>query len=73
MTARLGGALAFVFFLALDVSPARSAQGHAEPAPVILAAGEDIPEFDAQNIDGSMRHVDYPKGGATVLLFLSSG
>ena len=32
-----------------------------------------VPEFTAQAVDGSTRHVDFPKGSATVLLFFLSG
>jgi hypothetical protein len=35
--------------------------------------GDTFPSFDAQAIDGSSRHLGYPKGTTTVLLFFSSG
>jgi len=40
------------------------------PGPV--APGYLVPEFSAQAVDGSTRHVAYPKGSATVLLFFLS-
>ena len=43
------------------------------PAPIpALELGEVVPAFDAEAIDGSRRHVDYPKGSTTVLLFFLS-
>jgi hypothetical protein len=35
--------------------------------------GDTFPSFEAQAIDGSSRHLGYPKGTTTVLLFFSSG
>lgn len=35
--------------------------------------GDTFPSFDARAVDGSSRHLDYPKGTTTVLLFFSSG
>ena len=45
--------------------------GHADGAPPV-APGYLVPEFTAQAVDGSTRHVAYPKGSATVLLFFLS-
>lgn len=50
-------------------SPAHAA-GTAEPA---LARGDTMMPFDALGLDATMKHVDYPKGSATVLLFFLSG
>jgi peroxiredoxin len=41
------------------------------PAPVV-APGYQVPEFTAQAVDGSTRHVAFAKGTATVLLFFLS-
>jgi hypothetical protein len=41
-------------------------------APPVVAPGYVVPEFDAQGVDGTTRHVAYPKGSATVLLFFLS-
>ena len=40
------------------------------PPPV--APGYPVPEFSAVSVDGSTRHVAYPRGSATVLLFFLS-
>ena len=45
----------------------------AGPAAAPLVAGEIVQPFDAEGIDGAMKHVDFPKGSATVLLFFLSG
>lgn len=37
------------------------------------AKGEVLAPFDAEGVDGSMYHVDYPKGTTTILLFFLSG
>jgi hypothetical protein len=38
-----------------------------------LAAGETVQPFDAEGVDGATKHVDFPKGSATVVLFFLSG
>ena len=38
-----------------------------------LAPGDMVQPFDAEGLDGVVKHVDYPKGSATVLLFFLSG
>jgi hypothetical protein len=43
------------------------------PPPVALAPGDTVQPFDASGLDGAIRHVDYPKGSATVFLFFLSG
>jgi thiol-disulfide isomerase/thioredoxin len=42
------------------------------PAPELLATGATVPAFDAEALDGTTRHIDYPKGSSTVLLFFLS-
>ncbi len=41
-------------------------------APPPVAPGYVVPEFTAQAVDGTTRHVAFPKGSATVLLFFLS-
>ncbi len=53
--------------MALGAAPVARAD---VPAPV--APGYVVPEFSAQAVDGSTRHVAFPKGSATVLLFFLS-
>lgn len=53
------------------------AAGPAPPAAAdashpTVAPGYRVPEFSAQTVDGSTRHVAYAKGTATVLLFFLS-
>jgi peroxiredoxin len=48
-------------------APARADAGHPKVAP-----GYQVPEFSAQGVDGSSRHVGFTKGTATVLLFFLS-
>ena len=38
-----------------------------------LAPGDMVQPLDAEGRDGVVKHVDYPKGSATVLLFFLSG
>jgi AhpC/TSA family protein len=38
-----------------------------------LARGDTVGPFDALDLNGVVKHVDYPKGSATVLLFFLSG
>jgi thiol-disulfide isomerase/thioredoxin len=51
---------------ASDTPPPSSA-----PA-VLLAKGDPVQPFDAENLDGSMTRVDFPKGKTTLLLFFLS-
>ncbi len=63
---------AAVIALGLQVGAQAWAQGgEAEPAKG-LVAGDVVPTFDAEGIDGALRHVTYPKGSTTVLLFFLS-
>jgi thiol-disulfide isomerase/thioredoxin len=41
--------------------------------PVFLKAGEVVPPFEAEGIDGVKRQVVFPKGQVMVLAFFSSG
>ena len=43
------------------------------PLKAPLASGEMVQPFDAEGLDGVMKHVDFPKGSATVVLFFLSG
>jgi hypothetical protein len=42
-------------------------------AAQILQVGESVPAFDAEGIDGDVKHITFPKGSTTVLLFFLSG
>ena len=59
--------LALVAALATPASPAGSVVK--EP----LLAGDTVLPFDAEGLDGAMKHVEYPPGSSTVLLFFLSG
>jgi thiol-disulfide isomerase/thioredoxin len=50
------------------------AQGPVAPpsGPPSLAPGEVVTPFDAVGVDGVSRHVDFPKGSETVVLFFLS-
>jgi len=50
----------------------QAAPPQATPAPV-LQAGDVIAPFDAQGIDGVTRHIQFPDGTNTVLIFFLSG
>lgn len=60
----------------LFIAAAASAETPSEPAsstrPPTLSAGAQIPEFDTTDLAGAARHVGYPKGKVTVLLFFMS-
>ena len=47
-------------------------QASATPPPV-LQAGDVLAPFDAQGIDGVSKHISFPEGTNTVLLFFLSG
>ena len=59
-------ALALVAGLLFPVSTCAAEEGP-------LARGGTVSEFDAFGVDGGAKHVSYPKGSATVLLFFLSG
>jgi peroxiredoxin len=63
--------------LAVVLAGSAAARGHepagSDAAPLTPALGDTIPAFDAQKIDGTMRHLSFPKGQSTVLLFFLSG
>jgi peroxiredoxin len=66
---RKAGSWTAVVLSAVLAAPA--AAGPPVTAP--LAPGETVQPFDAEGVDGVMKHVDFPKGSATVLLFFLSG
>ena len=41
--------------------------------PQSPAVGDTLPAFDAEGLDGALRHIEYPKGSVTILLFFLSG
>ena len=43
------------------------------PAAQALQVGEAVSAFDAEGIDGEVKHITFPKGSTTVLLFFLSG
>ena len=58
----------------LLLSPATiGAQEAQESPPSSPSIGEKIPAFDADGVDGVHRHIDFPKGSTTILLFFLSG
>jgi len=59
-------AVALVAGLAFPVSTCAAEQG-------TLARGETVSAFDAESVDGAVKHVTFPKGSQTVLLFFLSG
>lgn len=58
-------------FTATTPAQVRAGGQGSAPAPA-LELGEVVPAFDAEAVDGTTRHVDYPKGSTTVLLFFLS-
>jgi len=59
--------------LALSVSEVPADAPVTSSAGSLLAAGDTVPPFDAQGLDGASQHVDYGKGSTTVILFFLSG
>jgi len=59
-------ALALVAGLGLPASTCAAEQG-------TLVRGDTVTEFDADAVDGVVKHITYPKDSATVLLFFLSG
>jgi hypothetical protein len=49
--------------------PAGAGSAGAQP----LAPGDTVLPFDAEGLDGTTKHVAYPKGSSTVFLFFLSG
>lgn len=41
--------------------------------PQSPAVGDTLPTFDAEGLDGLSKHIDYPRGSTTILLFFLSG
>ena len=76
MTCRRGRQAAVLGALVavLSAAPVPAVRGQAGAAPPESPnVGDVFPVFDAQGIDGATKHVSYPKGSTTVLLFFSSG
>ena len=67
--AKRGTAALTLALAAVLVSPPIAA-GTEQPA---LAKGETVSAFDAEGVDGAVKHVTFPKGSSTVLLFFLSG
>jgi thiol-disulfide isomerase/thioredoxin len=51
---------------------AASPEPAASPSPAPLAPGDVVAPFEAARLDGSVQHIDYPKGKNTLLLFFLS-
>jgi len=66
--AERGAAAALILVGALSAPPLAGAAE--QPA---LAKGETVSGFDAEGVDGAIKHVTFPKGSSTVLLFFLSG
>jgi hypothetical protein len=76
--ARLGSTSSWRFAAALlavaSAWPGTASPADAPPqAPQVLQVGESVSAFDAEGIDGEIKHVTFPKGSTTVLLFFLSG
>jgi len=61
------------WMVALAVVAGLGSPASTRGAQVPLARGDTVPAFDAEGVDGVVKHVTYPKGSATVLLFFLSG
>jgi len=57
----------------LSQSLARADTPTQATAPKGPAVGETFPAFDAEGLEGAVKHIDYPKGSTTILLFFLSG
>jgi hypothetical protein len=69
-------ALSGLTFLANAVGGLAYGQEGGAPAPSpqpMPAKGDVLAPFDAEGVDGSNQHIDYPKGTTTMLLFFLSG
>jgi hypothetical protein len=58
---------------ALVASLAAPAPGRAAQPAATMVRGDTVTEFTAQDLDGAVKHITFPKGSATVFLFLLSG
>jgi hypothetical protein len=67
--ARRGAWAAAVLAVAVLAFPTSTCAAEQPP----LARGETVSGFDAEAVDGSIKHVTFPKGSQTVLLFFLSG
>jgi peroxiredoxin len=65
--------VAFCFVASVVASGVASPETPAPDAVLAPSAGDVVPAFDAQRIDGSTEHISFPKGSKTVLLFFLSG
>jgi thiol-disulfide isomerase/thioredoxin len=66
-------AVAVVLAMGASAPGVAAAQAPAPQAsPETVRPGDVVPAFDAVAIDGTNKHVDYPKGRTTVLLFFLS-
>ena len=68
----------FVLCLAALTGTLPAVAGQTAPVPGASpaqapSAGDVVPAFEASAVDGSLRHVAFPKGSRTVLLFFLSG
>lgn len=64
--------LSLVLLLPLGLAGAGEGPAPSATPPPLPAPGDLLPPFDAEALDGAVKHVAYPKGSKTVLLFLSS-
>lgn len=71
--ARIIVAIALVFGWAQGVVVFGAPPPPATPSPPMLTLGETVPPFDAEGIDGVVKHVTFPKGSSRALLFFLSG
>jgi hypothetical protein len=67
-----------VFVVALRQSAPAAAAPTQAPSTVVTpspapAVGDIIPPFEAEALDGTLKHVGFPAGSRTVLLFFLSG
>lgn len=51
---------------------AASPEPAASPSPAPLAPGDVVAPFEAARLDGSVQHIDFPKGKNTLVLFFLS-
>lgn len=66
--------LAWALTAAVALTAGRPDVPAPSPAPrAALARGDVVSAFDAEGIDGTVKHVDFPKGTTTLLLFFLSG
>jgi thiol-disulfide isomerase/thioredoxin len=74
-TSRLSKLFRAFVAIALSAPPvllAASPEPAASPSPAPLAPGDMVAPFEAARLDGSVQHVDFPKGKNTLVLFFLS-